>query len=346
MTAIKISQAADPSGAPVQCQTSPPCRILVVEDEPIIRRINAMVLHHAGYHVDTAEDGAFAWEMLGVSCYDLMITDNNMPNLTGMELLKKLYAARMALPFIMATGKMPEEEFTQCPWLQPAAKLLKPYRVEELLGVVKTVLRETNGANTGFQMFRGPDLKDNGILQTEEMASAPVQCQTSPPRRILVVQDEPDIRRLNVEVLESSGYAVDTAEDGMAGWKALHAVFGGVHRIAGTLQHFNVETADVRFILHHENAAGRTCLALNRRAGHLFGLQDSIVLQIRTAKHLETSVGAIGFTQDRFYHSQQLLDPIGLEQFGGGLEPGALGEFLLRHFSRGHDKRQGHARGI
>lgn len=183
-----------------------------------------MVLHHAGYHVDTAEDGAFAWEMLGVSCYDLMITDNNMPNLTGMELLKKLYAARMALPFIMATGKMPEEEFTQCPWLQPAAKLLKPYRVEELLGVVKTVLRETNGANTGFQMFRGPDLKDNGILQTEEMASAPVQCQTSPPRRILVVQDEPDIRRLNVEVLESSGYAVDTAEDGMAGWKALHAV--------------------------------------------------------------------------------------------------------------------------
>ena len=74
-----------------------------------------MVLHRAGYHVDTAEDGAFAWQMLGVSDYDLMITDNNMPNLTGMELLKKLYAMRMALPFIMATGKMPEEEFAQYP---------------------------------------------------------------------------------------------------------------------------------------------------------------------------------------------------------------------------------------
>jgi PleD family two-component response regulator len=49
------------------------CRILVVDDEPDIRRINAMVLHRAGYHVDTAEDGVFAWEALGASRYDLMI---------------------------------------------------------------------------------------------------------------------------------------------------------------------------------------------------------------------------------------------------------------------------------
>jgi len=40
-------------------------------------------------------------------------------------------------------------------------------------------------------------------------------------RRILVVEDEPDLRRLNAEVLESSGYEVDTAEDGIAGWNAL-----------------------------------------------------------------------------------------------------------------------------
>ncbi len=116
---------------------NPRRRILVVEDDPDIRRINAMVLHRAGYHVDTAEDGDYAWEALGASHYDLMITDNNMPNLTGMQLLRRLHATRRVLPFIMATGKMPEEEFTQCPWLQPAAKLLKPYTAEELLGVVE-----------------------------------------------------------------------------------------------------------------------------------------------------------------------------------------------------------------
>ncbi len=182
-------------------------------------------LHHAGYHVDTAEDGAFAWEALGTSRYDLMITDNNMPNLTGMELLKKLYASRMAMPFIMATGKLPEEEFARYPWLRPAATLLKPYTVEELLGAVKKVLRETDDddAAAGFELFRSQDLKANKVPQTGELASAPVQSRKSPLRRILVVEDEPDIRRLNAEVLESSGYEVDTAEDGLAGWKVLHA---------------------------------------------------------------------------------------------------------------------------
>jgi DNA-binding response OmpR family regulator len=195
-----------------------------VEDEPDIRRINTMVLQRAGYDVDTAEDGAFALEAIGDSSYDLMITDNTMPNLTGMELLKKLYASRMALPFIMATAKVPEEEFTRYPWLQPAATLLKPYTVEELLGVVKKVLREADGDTAGSQVFRGHDVEDNKISQTGEPASAPVQCQTSPPHRILVVDDEPDLRRLNAEVLKDSGYHVDTAEDGIAGWKALRAV--------------------------------------------------------------------------------------------------------------------------
>ena len=224
MTGQETLQAGEPAGSPVQFGAGPPRRILVVEDEPDIRRIDAMVLQRAGYDVDTAEDGAFALEAIGDSSYDLMITDNNMPNLSGMELLKKLYASRMALPFIMATGNVPEEEFTRYPWLQPAATLLKPYTVEDLLGVVKKVLREADGSDTDSQVFRGHDVEDNKISQTGEPASAPVQCRTSPPHRILVVDDEPDIRRLNAEVLESSGYHVDTAEDGKAGWEALHAV--------------------------------------------------------------------------------------------------------------------------
>ena len=57
-----------------------------------------------------------------------------------------------------------------------------------------------------------------------EPASAPVRCRTSPPPRILVVEHELDIRRLNAEVLKNFGYKVDTAEDGMAGWETLHAV--------------------------------------------------------------------------------------------------------------------------
>ena len=118
---------------PLRSGTNPPDHILVVEDDRSIRQLNAEVLMRSGYDVDVAEDGAAAWEELSTEGYDLMITDNTMPRLSGVELLKKLHAARMDLPVIMATGKLPTEEFNRSPWLQPAALLLKPYTVEDLL---------------------------------------------------------------------------------------------------------------------------------------------------------------------------------------------------------------------
>jgi DNA-binding response OmpR family regulator len=141
-----ISQAAKPAGVPQPGQAGMPERILVVEDDGDIRRLNAEVLINAGYQVDAAADGAAAWDALCTEQYDLMITDNTMPKLTGVDLLKKLRSARMALPVIMATGTLPKEEFTRHPWLQPAATLLKPYTVEALLGTVKNVLRATDSA--------------------------------------------------------------------------------------------------------------------------------------------------------------------------------------------------------
>ena len=146
MTANDMSQAGAPVGALLQGQPKPTHRILVVEDDGDIRRINAEVLTHSGYHVDAAEDGAAAWDTLQRKRYDLMVTDNDMPKVSGIELLHKLHAAHLALPVIMATGKMPEEDFIQHPWLQPAALLIKPYSFHELLGTVRNVLRATETA--------------------------------------------------------------------------------------------------------------------------------------------------------------------------------------------------------
>jgi DNA-binding response OmpR family regulator len=195
-----MPRAGDPYSAPLPREPSPPHRILVVEDDISTRQLSTQVLIHSGYEVDAAEDGAAAWEALSADSYDLMITDNNMPKLTGVELLKKLRAARMALPVIMATGTLPKEEFTRQPWLQPAATLLKPYAIEALLGTVKKVLREADGT-----------------------ADAPRQCPTNSPRRILVVDEDSDLRRLYTDVLVRPGYHVDAAEDGAAGWEALQA---------------------------------------------------------------------------------------------------------------------------
>ena len=124
--------AAKPEGD----QVNPPQRILVVEDDRDLRQFNAGVLIHSGYAVDVAEDGAAAWDALQANRYNLLITDNNMPRLTGMELLKKLRSARMGLPVIMATGTVPTQELAQNPWLEPVATLAKPYATGQLLDTV------------------------------------------------------------------------------------------------------------------------------------------------------------------------------------------------------------------
>jgi DNA-binding response OmpR family regulator len=140
MKDIKIPQAAEPASPQARSPTSPPLRILVVEDDTAIRQFSAEVLVRSGYQVDAAEDGAAAWEALYTSSYDLLITDNNMPNVSGVELLKRLRSACMTLPVILATGTLPALEFAQSPWLIPNAMLLKPFTMDQLLGTVAKVL--------------------------------------------------------------------------------------------------------------------------------------------------------------------------------------------------------------
>jgi DNA-binding response OmpR family regulator len=69
-----------------------------------------------------------------------MITDNEMPKVTGVELIQKIKAAGLELPVIMATGTMPGDNFDPFRSLQPAITLLKPYTFDELLAAVKRVL--------------------------------------------------------------------------------------------------------------------------------------------------------------------------------------------------------------
>jgi DNA-binding response OmpR family regulator len=134
------------STAPLQCQPHLRQRILVVDDDPLIRQLHSEVLTYSAYQVDTAADGAAAWEALLLNNYDLMITDNDMPKVTGVDLLKKVHATRMAMPVVMATGTLPAWEFAQSPWLQPAAVLIKPYTFDELLATVKDVLHAAAAA--------------------------------------------------------------------------------------------------------------------------------------------------------------------------------------------------------
>jgi DNA-binding response OmpR family regulator len=141
MTANEISQEENEAGTLFENPSNPRRRILVVDDDSIICQLSSEALTGDGYEVDIAEDGAVAWGALQLASYDLLITDHNMPNLTGVELVKKIQAARLPLPVIMASGTMPVEEFKRHPGLPIEALLIKPYTLAELLGVVRNVLR-------------------------------------------------------------------------------------------------------------------------------------------------------------------------------------------------------------
>jgi DNA-binding response OmpR family regulator len=132
---------------------NPTNRILVVDDDSDDRQLSAGMLVRFGYRVRAIEDGAAAWRDLQAHNYDLLITDNNMPKLSGVELVKKLRSARMTLPVILASGVLPKVELDRNPWLELAATLVKPFSSEQLLETVREVLRAADNAGSPTAAF-------------------------------------------------------------------------------------------------------------------------------------------------------------------------------------------------
>ncbi|MDD5141663.1 MAG: response regulator [Verrucomicrobiales bacterium] len=192
---------------------NPPRRILVVEDNLAIRQLNTEVLTDSGYQVDAAENGAVAWAALQLFDYDLLITDNEMPNVTGVDLLKKLHAASKSLPAIMVSGTMPTEELNREPWLQIVERVVKPYSLSKFLETVEKVLRAADAAREPFVQRES--------LSVGKSAGTPIARGLDSFHRILVVDDDSDTRQLSMDVLAGSGYDVDGAKDGADGWASL-----------------------------------------------------------------------------------------------------------------------------
>ena len=125
----------------IVAKKSPPRRILVVDDDPDTRQLSVDVLVSSDFEVLATVDGADAWAALRAKHFDLVITDNKMPRMTGIELIEKLRYTRLPLPVIMATSQLPTLEFERKPWLLPDASLQRPFSNDDLLATVKKVLR-------------------------------------------------------------------------------------------------------------------------------------------------------------------------------------------------------------
>ena len=123
-------------------------RILVVDDDEDFRSLNTEVLFNSGYQVDTAADGALAWDSLQINRYDLLLTDYGLPKVNGLNLIKKLRAARISIPVILVSGSVPGAELRHLN-LRIDATLPKPYTLDELLASVRRVLCATDNAPGG-----------------------------------------------------------------------------------------------------------------------------------------------------------------------------------------------------
>jgi CheY-like chemotaxis protein len=117
----------------------------VADDDEDIRYLLSTVLAGAGYDVNAASDGQQAWEALLHGHYDLLVTDNDMPRLTGIELIGRIRKAGMSLPVIIASGSFPMESVRDYPEIQMAAVLPKPFTAFQLLNAVRHVFQTPCG---------------------------------------------------------------------------------------------------------------------------------------------------------------------------------------------------------
>lgn len=119
-------------------------RILVVDDEPHIRRVLSAVLEGRGYQVTMASDGTEGLHELGVLGADLVILDLMMPGASGLEILSKIRSdpRRPDLPVIILTAKGQDTDRDAA--LAGGANdfLTKPFSPKKLLARIEEILGE------------------------------------------------------------------------------------------------------------------------------------------------------------------------------------------------------------
>ena len=118
-------------------------RILVVEDNAALSRVIQFTLSKSGYEVVQAENGRIAWEFVQQQPFDLILTDQQMPEMTGVELCGHLRAseAYKQIPVILLTAKGLELELPMlCEELGISATFPKPFSPSKVLHKVQELL--------------------------------------------------------------------------------------------------------------------------------------------------------------------------------------------------------------
>jgi len=122
------------------------CRVLVVEDDPLGAKLISMVLRKLGFEeIEMTQNGEEAWALIenATQAFDLVISDWNMPQMTGLELLQKVRETNARMPFIMITGRGMLESAVDAKTHGVTHFIYKPYTPHQLIEKInKTFQKE------------------------------------------------------------------------------------------------------------------------------------------------------------------------------------------------------------
>jgi two-component system chemotaxis response regulator CheY len=127
----------------------PKTRFLVVDDFATMRRIVRTLLKELGYeNVDEAEDGAVALGKLKAGGFQFVITDWNMPNMNGLELLQAIRGdgSLKALPVLMITAEAKKENIVAAAQAGASGYIVKPFTAVTLDEKLKRIFEKISGS--------------------------------------------------------------------------------------------------------------------------------------------------------------------------------------------------------
>jgi len=123
-------------------------RILIIEDEPALRIQLAHRLEREGFLVDQASDGDEGLYLLREYPYDAALVDLGLPGTPGLEIVRRLRAAKDALPLLVLTARGRWQDKVEGLKAGADDYLAKPFEIEELLARLRALLRRAAGAPT------------------------------------------------------------------------------------------------------------------------------------------------------------------------------------------------------
>jgi two-component system, OmpR family, KDP operon response regulator KdpE len=136
---------------------APPLRVLVIDDEPPIRKLLRMGLSTQGYRVIEAADGQSALDHLREKP-DLVILDLGLPDMQGLDLLRAMRTRDEGVPIVVLSSRSDESAKVQALDIGADDYVTKPFGMDELLARIRAALRHQLQVQGERPIFRAGDL--------------------------------------------------------------------------------------------------------------------------------------------------------------------------------------------